>query len=73
MGNGQVGKIHSLIPLADFKTVLGIDDRDDNLAIFCLKTATKAIEQYCKRHFLREKHFEDKVSVTFFSLMGRIA
>jgi len=50
--------IYSFIKLADFKTVLGIDDRDDNLAIFCLKTATKAIEQYCKRHFLREKHFE---------------
>jgi hypothetical protein len=51
-------KLHSLISLEDFKAILGIDDREDKLSRSCLKTATKAIEQYCKRYFLRKKHFE---------------
>ncbi len=51
-------KLHSLISLEDFKVILGIDDREDKLSRSCLKTATKAIEQYCKRYFLRKKHFE---------------
>jgi hypothetical protein len=50
--------IYSLIPLDEFKTVLGIDDRDDKLARFCLVTGTFTIEQYCKRRFLRKKYFE---------------
>jgi hypothetical protein len=50
--------IYSLIPLEDFKGVLGIDDREDKLARFCLVTSTFTIEQYCKRRFLRKKHFE---------------
>jgi len=52
------GNIHSLMALADFKAVLGIDDREDKLARFCLITATHTIEQYCKRRLLRKKHFE---------------
>jgi len=50
--------LHTLIPLADFKTIISLDDRDDKLAEFCLKTATKTIEQYCQRHFLRKEYFE---------------
>jgi hypothetical protein len=50
--------IYSLIPLEEFKSILGIDDREDKLAQFCLVTATFSIEQYCKRRFLRKKHFE---------------
>jgi hypothetical protein len=50
--------LYSLIPLEDFKSILGIDDRDDKLARFCLVTSTYTIEQYCKRRFLRKKHFE---------------
>jgi hypothetical protein len=50
--------LYSLIPLDDFKAVLGIDDREDKLARFCLVTGTFTIEQYCKRRFLRKKHFE---------------
>jgi hypothetical protein len=50
--------IYSLIPLDEFKAVLGIDDREDKLARFCLVTGTFTIEQYCKRRFLRKKHFE---------------
>ncbi len=48
----------SLIPLNDFKSILGIDDREDKTARFCLVTATCTIEQYCKRRLLRKKHFE---------------
>jgi hypothetical protein len=50
--------LYSFIPLEDFKAVLGIDDREDKLARFCLVTATHTIEQYCKRRLLRKKHFE---------------
>ena len=50
--------LHTLIPLEDFKAVLGIDDREDKLARFCLITATYSIEQYCMRRLLRKKHFE---------------
>jgi hypothetical protein len=37
---------------------LGIDDREDKLARFCLVTGTFTIEQYCKRWLLGKKHFE---------------
>jgi hypothetical protein len=47
-----------LIPLEDFKAVVGVDDREDKLSRFCLVTATLSIEQYCKRRLLRKKYFE---------------
>ena len=50
--------LYSLIPLDDFKALLGVDDREDETARFCLITSTFSIEQYCKRRFLRKKHFE---------------
>jgi len=50
--------IYTLIPIEDFKALMGIDDREDKLAKFCLITATLTIEQYCKRKLLRKKHFE---------------
>ena len=50
--------LHTLIPLEDFKALLGVDDREDKISRFCLVTATYAIEQYCKRRFLMKKHFE---------------
>ena len=37
---------------------MGIDDREDKTARFCLVTSTCTIEQYCKRRLLRKKHFE---------------
>jgi hypothetical protein len=52
------GNLHSLIPLADFKAILGIDDREDALSRYCLITATYTIEQYCKRRLFLKKHFE---------------
>jgi hypothetical protein len=48
--------LYSLIPLGDFKAVLGIDDREDSLSRYCLITATYTIEQYCKRRLIRKKH-----------------
>ena len=50
--------LYSLIPLDDFKALMGVDDREDRIAKFCLVTATLNIEQYCKRKLLRKKHFE---------------
>ena len=38
--------------------ILGIDDREDKIARFCLLTGTLTIEQYCMRRFLQKKHFE---------------
>jgi hypothetical protein len=49
-------KLYTLIPLADFKAILGIDDRENCLAAFCLTTATFTIEHYCKRRLLRRKN-----------------
>ena len=55
----KADKLHTLIPLEDFKAVMGVDDREDKTARFCLVTATLAIEQYCRRKFLRKKYFEN--------------
>jgi hypothetical protein len=54
-GNGP-NLLYSLIPLEDFKAVLGIDDREDSLSRYCLITATYTIEQYCKRRLVRRKN-----------------
>jgi hypothetical protein len=58
--SGQQGTapLHSLIPLADFKALLGLDDREDKTATFCLITATYTIEQYCLRRLFVKRHFE---------------
>jgi hypothetical protein len=50
--------LHSLIPLTDFKAILGLDDREDALSRYCLITATYTIEQYCRRSFFARRHFE---------------
>jgi len=51
-------QLHTLIPLEEFKAIMGIDDREDKLARFCLVTSTFTIEQFCKRRFLRKRYFE---------------
>ncbi|GHT52194.1 hypothetical protein FACS1894106_0370 [Spirochaetia bacterium] len=51
-------KLHSLIPLAEFKAILGIDDREDPLARFVLISSTYTIEGYCKRRLLKKKCLE---------------
>ena len=54
----QEKQLHTIIPLGDYKALLGIDDRDDKLSRFCLVTSTLTIEHYCKRKLLHKKHFE---------------
>jgi hypothetical protein len=53
---GNETELHTLIPLADFKAILDIDDREDALSRYCLVTATFTMEQYCKRRLFRKKH-----------------
>jgi hypothetical protein len=55
---GRPPALHARIPLADFKAILGIDDREDALARYCLTTATYTIEQHCKRRLVCGKRFE---------------
>jgi len=50
--------LYSLIPLEEFKALMGVDDREDRLCRFCLVTASLSIEEYCKRKFLRKNYFE---------------
>ena len=50
--------LYTLIPIDDFKAILGVDDREDKISQFCLVSSTFTIEQYCKRRLLKKKHFE---------------
>ena len=52
----QEKPLYTLIPLEDFKALMGVDDREDKAARFCLLTSTFSIEQFCKRQFLRKTH-----------------
>jgi hypothetical protein len=45
--------LHSLIPLGDFKAILGLDGREDALSRYCLITAAYTIEHYCKRRLVK--------------------
>ncbi|MDR0795787.1 MAG: hypothetical protein LBE79_07030 [Tannerella sp.] len=56
--SNRQNKLYTLIPLEDFKALLGVDDREDKISRFCLVTSTLTIEQYCRRRLLRKKHFE---------------
>jgi hypothetical protein len=49
---------HSLVPLGDYKAILGMDDREDALSRYCLVTATYTIEQYCRRCLFVHRHSE---------------
>jgi hypothetical protein len=53
---GVQAPLHSLIPLADFKAILGLDDREDALSRYCLIIAAYTIEQYCKRWLVRREN-----------------
>ncbi|MDR0908722.1 MAG: hypothetical protein LBM77_03050 [Spirochaetaceae bacterium] len=50
--------LRSLIPLDHFKTLMGIDDREDGIARHCLEAASFAIEGYCRRKMMARKHNE---------------
>jgi hypothetical protein len=54
----QATQLPALVPLADFKAIVGIDDREDTLSRYCLITATYAIEQYCLRRLRMKRHGE---------------
>jgi hypothetical protein len=54
----QEKPLYTLIPLDDFKAIMGVDEREDKISRYCLTTATYTIEQYCMRRLLRKKHFE---------------
>jgi len=62
MRNEELGigdnSLYTLMSLEVFKGLLGVDDREDKLATFCLVTSTFTIEQFCKRRLLRKKYFE---------------
>ncbi|HCC38016.1 MAG TPA: hypothetical protein DEQ14_10605 [Treponema sp.] len=56
--NTREKSLYTLISLEDFKAVMGVDDREDRLCRFCLVTATRSIEQYCRRRLALKNHFE---------------
>jgi hypothetical protein len=51
---GARGGLRFLVSLSDFKSILGVDDREDVLSRHCLLTATFAIEQYCLRRLVKK-------------------
>lgn len=44
--------LYSLIPLEDFNALLGVDDRENRTARFCLVTPTLTIKQCCIIHLI---------------------
>ena len=40
MSDGKSNVLYSLISLEDFKALVGVDDREDRTARFCLVTST---------------------------------
>ena len=58
MSNEKNNALYSLITLDSFKSIMGVDDREDKIAKFCLVTSTLSIEQFCKRRLLRKIQFE---------------
>jgi hypothetical protein len=53
--------LYSLISLADFKSSLGKDDREDALSRVSLVTATFTIEQYCHRRLLKKNRADYQI------------
>jgi hypothetical protein len=62
--------IHSLVPLSEAKTFLGVDDREDSLLEFLLVSSAYAIEEYCMRRLLRKRIKESFINTaeTVFTL-----
>jgi hypothetical protein len=70
---GTAGSMHSLISLADYKAILGIDDREDVLSRYCLIAATYSIEQYCRRrlYLKKRKGFTTMTGTLAFPILGK--
>jgi uncharacterized phiE125 gp8 family phage protein len=67
-GKNNGDTFHSLVPLAEAKAFLGVDDRDDSLLGFLLVSGAYAIEEYCMRRLLRKRikeSFIDTVETVF--------
>jgi hypothetical protein len=64
--------LHTLIPLADFKAILDLDDRENTLSRYCLITAAYTIEQHCKQRLLRRENTDclTCTGLMIFSLIG---
>jgi uncharacterized phiE125 gp8 family phage protein len=59
---------HSLLSMAEAKSLLGTDDREDPLVGFLLAASTYAIEEYCMRRLLCKRikdWFIDTVETVF--------
>jgi hypothetical protein len=56
MSKGKKDKLYSLVPFAEAKDILGIDDRDDDLFRRCLFWTTWAVENFCNRRLVRRRH-----------------
>lgn len=48
-----------MISLHDFKAIMGVDDREDKTASYCLEASTVSIEEYCLRQFIKTKIIEE--------------
>jgi hypothetical protein len=57
-GGRVYSDMHSLVPMAEFKSVLVMDDRGDVLSLYCLVTATYTIERFCYRPLLKKRRSE---------------
>jgi len=55
---GNDRALHTLIPLGEFMSIMGADDRDGKICRFCLATSTLTIEGHCRRRLLRRRHVE---------------
>ena len=50
----EENSFNSLVPLEDFKALMGIDDREERTARFCLLMASLSIEQYYPKNNIIE-------------------
>jgi hypothetical protein len=71
VNNKGKNQLYTLIPIEDFKALMGVDDKEDKMCRFCLVTATLAIEQYCKRKLRRKNILNFKIyRIVFFKTIS---
>jgi len=56
--------LYTLIPLEEFKAVLGVDDREDKITRFCLVTSTLTIEQSASGGFYGKSILNGGIAVS---------
>jgi capsid portal protein len=57
----EIEKLYTLIPLEDFKAILGIDYRDDKTAKFCLVTSTLTIDNTVSENFYIKNILKNRI------------